>query len=171
MTDSPETAAAAKRRRLINLGEAIALAALIISALGLWLNWSSGGDKPAVVIEKDRGSIPLALRARVEDDGKRLAISPVEAGHALESLTVSVPGKPAIELGAEPRLSASAIEELVAKDAKDARTGTLGVTIDARYIEAGKEQQGGGRYRLAYRWVDGGLFGGRSLRLTGLTRG
>ena len=41
MNDPVETPAEAKRRRLINLGEVIALAALIISALGLWNSWSN----------------------------------------------------------------------------------------------------------------------------------
>ena len=38
MTDSPESRAAT-RRRWITLGEIIALAALAISALGLWNSW------------------------------------------------------------------------------------------------------------------------------------
>ena len=168
MNDPAETPAEAKRRRLINLGEVIALAALIISALGLWNSWSNRDGKPAVVVEPPR-AVPLALRGKVEDGGKSLAIAPVESGHALDSLTVSVPGKPPIELGSEPRLAASAIEALLPEASKEA-PGSLRITIDARYIEAGIERRGGGRYRLDYRWVSGGLFGGRDLRLTGLTR-
>jgi len=168
MTDPTETPAQAKRRRLINLGEAIALAALIISALGLWNSWSKRDEKPAVVVEQTR-SIPLALRGRVEDDGKVLAISPVEAGHALESLTLTAPGKPPVELGSEPRLSASSVEGLISADRNEG-DGSLQITLDARYIETGIERRGNGRYRLEYRWVGGGLFEGRSLRLTRLTR-
>ena len=169
MIDPVETPAEAKRRRLINLGEAIALAALIISALGLWNSWSNKNDKRPVVVEKPQ-SIPLALRAKVGNDGKTMAISPVEAGHALESLTLRAPGKAPIELGGEPSLSASAVEALLPNGTKEG-SGTLGVTFVARYIEAGNERTGGGRYRIAYHWTGGGLFGGHSLRLTGLTRG
>ena len=169
MNNPAETPAEAKRRRrLINLGETIALAALVISALGLWNGWSKRDEKPAVAVEKPR-SIPLVLRGKVEDDGKTLAISPVEAGHALESLTLTAPGKPPIELGGEPTLSASAVEALLPA-AKKEGTGSLRITIDARYIEAGIERRGGGGYRLDYRWAGGGLFGGRYLRLTRLTR-
>jgi hypothetical protein len=34
----------------------------------------------------------------------------------------------------------------------------------------GKDKTSTDNYRLGYRWEGGGLFGGRSLRLTGLTR-
>ena len=117
--------------------------------------------KPAVVVEKPR-SIPLALRGKVEDDGKTLAISSVEAGHALESLTLAAPGKTAIELGSEPRLSATAVEALL-PDARRDGNGSLRIKIDARYIEAGIVRRGGGSYLLDYRWESGGLFEGRNL--------
>ena len=170
MADVPETPDQAKRRRLFNLGEVIALAALIISGLGLWNGWSGRNDKPAVVVATSR-SVPLALRGKAEDDGKRLAIAPVEPGHALEALTLSAPGKPALDLGSEPRLSASAVEGLLNDARKKERTGSLRVNFDARYIEGGTERRGGGHYWIAYRWTDGGLFGGHSLRFTGMTRG
>lgn len=169
MNDPAETPAEAKRRRLINLGEVIALAALTISALGLWNSWSNRDGKPAVVVEKPR-AIPLALRGKVENDGKSLAIAPVEASHALDSLIVTAPGKPPLDLGSEPKLSASAVEALL-PEANEQAPGSLRITIDARYIEAGIERRSSGRYRMDYRWVSGGLFGGRDLRLTRLTRG
>ncbi len=156
------------KRRWINLGEGVAVVGLIISGLALWNSWSRD-DRPAVVVEHAK-AIPLALRGKVEDDGKSLIISPVEPGHALESLILNAPGKPRIDLGGEPRLSASAVERLLDNARKDG-TGALRVTLDARYIEAGTERRGAGPYRLSYRWTGGGLFGGQSLRLTGMTRG
>jgi hypothetical protein len=44
------------------------------------------------------------------------------------------------------------------------------VSIAARYVEMGQERRSTGSYALRYRWEGGGLFGGRSLRLTGLSR-
>jgi hypothetical protein len=44
------------------------------------------------------------------------------------------------------------------------------VRIAARYVEMGKDRTGGGSYVLRYRWEGGGLFGGRSLKLTGFGR-
>ena len=155
------------RRRWINLGEGVAVVGLIISGLALWNSWTKD-DRPAVVVERAR-VIPLALRGKVEDDGKRLTIAPVESSHALESLTLSVTGKSPVDLGSDPTLPASAVEALL-PDAKRDGSGVIIVTLDARYIEAGKERRGGGRYRIAYRWVGAGLFGGHAVRLTGLTR-
>ena len=45
------------------------------------------------------------------------------------------------------------------------------VRIDARYVEMGKDRRGGGNYVLHYRWEGGGLFGARSVHLTGLSKG
>lgn len=170
MADARETADQAKRRRLINLGELIALAALIVSGLGLWNGWSGRNDKPAVVVAASP-SVRLALRGKLADNGKSLAITPVEPGHALETLTLTAPGKPALDLGSDPTLTASAVEGLINSARKKEGTGSLRVTFAARYIDGGTERRGGGAYWIAYRWTDGGLFGGHSLRLTGMTRG
>ena len=44
------------------------------------------------------------------------------------------------------------------------------IRIDARYVEAGEDRRGGGNYMLTYRWKDGGILGGRSVRLERLSR-
>lgn len=170
MTDPTETPAQANRRRLINLGEVIAIAALVISALGLWNSWSKREDKPVAVVVEQTRTIPLALRGTVEDDGKSLAIAPVEAGHSLEGLTLIAPDKAEIGLMSDPRLSAESLERLLPNTKREG-SGSLQITIEARYIEAGIQRRSSGRYRLDYRWVGGGLLGGRSLRLTRLSRG
>jgi hypothetical protein len=161
-----------RRRRWITLGELIALAALIVSAIGVWISWKNSGDnKPAAVVEQHQ-PIPLTLRGRRESDGERLEISPVEPSHALESLTVTIPGASPIEVGSDGELDASDVENALKShenEPKD-RTLSIGVRIDARYVEAGKERRGGGAYVLRYMWKHGGLFGGRSLHLVGLSR-
>jgi hypothetical protein len=158
------------RRRLINLGELIAIAALAVSAVGVWIAWkSSSEDKPTRVVEQ-RQAIPLTLRGTVQNEGRALVIEPVEQSHALESLTLTIKGASPIELGSDGKLDASSVESAVGNkdDAKGAHS--LPVRIDARYVEMGKDRRGGGSYVLRYRWEGGGLFGGRSLRLTGFGR-
>ena len=100
-----------------------------------------------------------------------MTIAPVEPGHSLESLTISVAGKPAIAIGSDGHLAASEVEQLVGDTGKGRQPGSLTARIEARYIEAGTLKRGGGRYRISYRWDDGGLFGGDKLRLTGLSLG
>jgi hypothetical protein len=158
------------RRRLINLGELIAIAALAVSAFGVWIAWkSSSEDKPTRIVEQ-RQAVPLTLRGTVQNEGRTLIIEPVEQSHALESLTLTIKGASPIELGSDGKLDASSVESAVGNkdDAKGAHS--LPVRIDARYVEMGKDRRGGGSYVLRYRWEGGGLFGGRSLRLTGFGR-
>lgn len=169
-----ETESQRTRRRLINLGELIALCALVVSAAGVWIAWrtSDKTDAPTRVVEQ-RVAIPLTLRAKATDDGKTLEINPVESSHALESLTITIPGASPIEVGSDGELSAGDVEAALkdrSKESKDA-THSVAVRIQARYVEAGADKQTSGSYRLRYRWEGGGLFGGRSLRLVGLMRG
>jgi hypothetical protein len=160
------------RRRWINVGELIALAALIVSAVGVWISWkSSSEEKPSRIVEQ-RQSVPLTLRGTVQSSGQELMIVPVESGHGLQSLTVAIKGAPAIELGSDGRLQASDVQTALKdreKEAKDV-THSVPVRIDAHYVEMGKDKRGGGNYVLRYRWEGGGLFGSRSLRLVGLSR-
>ena len=160
------------RRRWITLGELIAIAALIVSAAGVWIAWkSSNNDKPTRVVEQ-RSSVPLALRGTVDSDGRSLTIVPADSSHALDSLKVTIKGAASIEVGSDGRLSASDVESALKgreKEAKDV-THSGPLRIDARYVEAGTDRRGGGAYVLRYKWEGGGLFGGRSLRLIGLSR-
>ena len=161
-----------RRRRLINLGELIALAALIVSALGVWIAWkSSNQDKPTRVVEQ-RTPLPLTLRAKREDDGERLAISPVEDSQALESLTVTLPGASPIQVGSDGELAASDVAAALKGRDSEPKDRTLSVRarMDAHYVELGKDRAATGTYTLRYMWKGGGLFGGRSVHLVALSR-
>jgi hypothetical protein len=160
------------RRRWINLGELIALAALVVSALGVWIAWkSSNQDKPTEVVEH-RSAVPLALRGTADSNGHTLTIMPADPGHALQSLRLTIKGASPIEAGSDGRVSASDVEGALKGREKEAKDVTLSVParIDARYVEAGADRRGGGTYVLRYKWEGGGLFGGRSVRLVGLSR-
>ena len=171
MSDTTE----AKRRsrlRWVTLGEAIAIAALIISGVGVWLSWKdSGKDKGTTTILERRQSIPLALRGRSESEGRTLRITPVEDSHALQSLTVTAQGAKPIELGSDGELSARDLESALGEKAADGKgTHRARVRIAAKYVEAGADKSATGSYVITYRREGGGLFGGRSLRLVGLSR-
>lgn len=160
------------RRRWITLGEIIGIAALIISGIGVWIAWkSSNQDRPTRVVEQ-RSSVPLALRGTADGNGSALTIMPADPSHALEGLTVTIKNAANIDVGSDGRLSASDVQAALKgreKEAKDV-THSVPVRIDAHYVEMGKDRRGGGNYVLRYKWEGGGLFGGRSLRLVGLSR-
>lgn len=173
MNDSPSSDARKSRLRWVTLGEAIAIAALIVSAAGVWISWQ-GEDKdkgPTKVIE-ERQAVPLALRGKTEDNGKSLEISPLEDGHALVSLNVIVGGGTAIDVGSGGELGASDFERALGDKAADGKgTNRIRVRIDAKYVEAGADKSATGSYIIGYRWEGGGLFSGRSLRFTGMSKG
>lgn len=162
-----------RRRRWINLGELIALGALVVSALGLWITWKSGDQDKTTRVVEQRQSVPLTLRGKREDDGRTLEISPVESSHALESLKVSIPGASPIDVGSDGELDASAVQSALTGRDQEPKDRTLAVRarIDARYVEAGNDRRASGNYTIHYMWKGGGLFGGRSLHLVSLSRG
>jgi hypothetical protein len=169
MTRPQETESQRRARlRWVTLGEAIAIAALILSGLGLWHEWNKRDD-PKVVIEKPT-SVALALRGRVRDEGRALEISPIEESHALQSLTITVAGSK-IELGSDGELSAGAIENALGKQAEDGKgRHTTRVRNEARYVEAGADKTAAGAYMIPYKSEGGGLSGGKSLRFISFSR-
>lgn len=171
MTESSEEKARRARLRWISLGEAIAIAALVISGLGLWHEWSKDEEPSTTTVIEKRQAIPLTLRANARDDGRSLVIAPVEQSHALESLTLTLAGAAPIQLGSDGELDAQQLEAALGHDGKESKGAhSVTVRIEARYVEMGKDKTSTGSYRLSYRWEGGGLFGGHSLRLVGLTR-
>jgi hypothetical protein len=162
--------AAKPQRRGVSLGEIIALFALIISALGLYLSWQDRQRGPAEVIEQ-KPAIPLVLRGTVEDRGRTLVLTPAEDSHDLDSLVLTLPGGKSISAGGDGRISAREIERVLG-DALDRKAGgSLRVTADARYVEAGRDRTARRSYVLRYDWEGGGLFDDRELRIAGFSRG
>ena len=147
---------------------------MLLSALGLWNSWRSGEDKPAaVVVDRAPKPIPLVLRGTLADDGKVIRLAPLEDSHALDTLTLTAaaPAKGTATFGSEPMLSAEMVESWLPAD--KTREGSGGLTVNAviNYVEAGESRTAKQRYRVAFQWKDGGLFGGKSVRLTGFSRG
>jgi len=171
MSQKSEEQARRTRLRWVNLGEAIAIAALVISGLGLWHEWRKDEVPSTTTVVEKRQSIPLTLHATPRNDGRTLVIAPVEQSHALESLTLILAGSPPIQVGSDGELESDQVRSALGNPAKDSKAPqSAPVRIDARYVEAGADKHATGNYRLTYRWEGGGLFGGRSIRLTGLTR-
>ena len=173
MAPATDSEAKARRRRRIALGEAIGIAALLISALGLWNSWRGGNDRPAIVVDRAPKPIALVLRGAVAEDGKVIRLAPLEAGHALDQLVMSArpPAKGTATFGSDPMLSAAMIETWLPEGGKREGEGSVVVDSVARYVETGETRTARQRYRIDYRWKDGGLLSGKSVRLTGISRG
>lgn len=159
-------------RSLVSLGEIIALAALAVSAAGVWITWKNTSDDKTTRIIEQRPSVPLSLRGNVDHDGRAMTIVPADPSHGLESLTLTLRGGSPIELGSEGRLHAGDIEAaLKGADKRDKDTPySVPLSITAHYVEAGTDRRGGGHYRLRYKWEGGGLFKSRSIHLISLSK-
>jgi hypothetical protein len=169
-----ESAEAKRKARLrwVTLGEAIAIAALIVSAAGVWLSWNSDGEKVTTTVVEKRLAVPLALRGKPRDDGRSLEISPVESSHALQSLNLIVGGTSAVDVGSGGELGAGDFERALGDKAAEGKgPNRVRVRVDAKYVEAGADKSASGAYVVTYRWEGGGLFGGRSLRFVSFSRG
>jgi hypothetical protein len=162
----------AARRRWVTLGEIIALLALVVSAVGVWIAWKSSNEDKTTRVVEQRSAVPLALRGTIDGDGNTLTIMPADPSHALEGLTLNIKGSSTIDVGSDGRLSASDLQGALKNREKEAKdvAHSVPVRIEARYVEMGKDRRGGGSYVIRYKWEGGGLFGGRSLRLVGLSR-
>ena len=171
MTETPESEARRKSwLRWITLGEAIAIAALVISAVGVWISWKGDDAKPTTVVEK-KTSVPLVLRGKVVDDGKALEIAPADSEHALQTLLIKTGAGAPIEVGSDGALSASEFQSALGDKAPDVKgTNRMSVRITSKYVEAGSDKSATGSYVIAFRWEDGGLFSGRSLRFVAFSR-
>ena len=160
------------RLRWVTLGEAIAIAALIVSAAGVWLSWKGDGQKSTTTVVEKRQAVPLALRGKPQDEGRSLEISPVESEHALQSLNVIVGGDSAVDVGSGGDLSASDFQSALGDKAAEGKgSNRVRVRIDAKYVEAGADKSATGSYVITYRWEGGGLFEGKSLRFVSFSRG
>lgn len=169
-----ESSQARTRRRWINFGEFLAVLALLVSAAGVWVSWQGSGKKedgPTRVLEQKQ-AVPLILRGKAKDGGRKIEISPLESSHALESIRMELPGGSIVDVGSDGVLDAGEVEATLKARDKDLKgSRSIPVRITAHYVELGAEKTATRSYQLRYRWEGGGLFEGHSVRLAGLSRG
>ncbi|MBY0520817.1 MAG: hypothetical protein K2P79_10365 [Sphingomonas sp.] len=177
MSDSPaeKAEAAAIRRRWVTLGEIVAIAGLVISALALWSSWSERrADDAQRRVEKTveaRARTAVTLTATVAGGGGALVLA--DSAHPVQGIVVRFPSALGIapkSSNVRPRIEArwfaGQLLKLTDKGA-DEREGRLPVIIAADYWDGDRHITDTARYDIVWR-TQGRLLQGRALRLEGL---
>jgi hypothetical protein len=185
-TDTPKEAraaeAAAIRRRWITLGEILAVLAVGISALTLYLNWADKKDERAEKAAESRKASGraaiLVLNAdSVKDD--RIVLKTTDSDQVIQSQTILFPralGIGAVDTTGDPRIEAdwfdSALKKARAKaKLPDDSVGDerLPVAITTRFVVGGDTHENVALYDIGY-GIAGRWIAGHSLALRGLSR-
>ncbi|MHC9420318.1 hypothetical protein ACYZX9_17165 [Sphingomonas citri] len=173
--------AAAIRRRWITLGEVLALAAVLISALTLWSNWSDRrDDKVAKAEESTRASSRAATLTLVASAASkdRLTLRPAAEVQSVQSQTLLFPsalGLDPVETTGEPRIEGDWFEGALKKARAAAHRPDdsrgdeqMPVAIVTRYLVDGAPHEDVALYDIGYS-ISGHLFSGHSISLRGLS--
>lgn len=177
-----EAAAARRLRiRLLTLGEVIAVAALVISALTFWNSYderrSAQADKAADAKHEAVKARTLILRSAVQKDGDRIELT-AAGGQAIQSQTIAFPKALGVDPvdSTDPRIEADWFASGLKKARKaageedrphgDAR---LPIAITTRFTaDDGDMAETTALYDVGY-GTDSSFLGGTSIRLRGLS--
>jgi len=177
-TPTQAAEAAAIRRRWITLGEILAVIAVLISGLTLWNSYSerSATEAERAAEKKQQAAKSQALVLKAEGGRKRIKLSAIDPGHALQSQSIAFPsslGIDPIEGLVEPRIEAGWIKD-AAKKAREAGSGgrqegdaRLPVSIATRFVSGGQTYSDIAIYDVGYRRESGLL--GSEVDLLGLS--
>jgi hypothetical protein len=185
---APETSekraaeAAAIRRRWITLGEGVAVLAVAISALTLYLNWSDKRDERA---DKSADSAKASARAAklvlaassVKAD--RITLAPADPAQIVQSQTIAFPaalGLDPVDTSGAPRIEADWFAQALKKARDTAKLpdesvgdDKLPVAVTTRYTVNGDAHESTALYDIGY-GIKGGWIAGHSLTLRGIAR-
>ena len=179
MSDAPDTPqearaqeAAAIRRRWISLGEMLAVLAVGISALTLYLNWSDKRDARADKASESRQAsaraAKLVLEAKADGDD-RLVLKPAAPDQIVQSQTLIFPaalGVAPVSTTGEPRIEADWFDNALKKARAKAKLPDnsvgdekLPVVITTRFVVNGEAREDSAIYDIGYgiagRWLSG----------------
>lgn len=186
--DTPETPkevraaeAAAIRRRWISLGEMLAVLAVGISALTLYLNWSDKEDERADKASQSRSAsaraAKLVLNAKADGDD-RLLLTPAAPDQIVQSQTIIFPGAlgvAPVSTTGEPRIEAGWFESALKRTREKAKLPDnsvgdekLPVVITTRFVVNGEAREDNAVYDIGY-GIAGRWLAGHDVTLRGLS--
>jgi hypothetical protein len=184
--DTPKEAraaeAAAIRRRWITLGEVLAVLAVGISALTLYLNWADKQDERAEKAAESRKASSRAAILVLNADGvtdDRIVIKTTDPDQVIQSQTILFPralGIAPVETTGDPRIEAGWFDGALKKARARAKLPDdsvgderLPVAITTRFVVGGDAHENVALYDIGY-GVKGGWIAGHSVALRGLSR-
>jgi hypothetical protein len=181
-TEARAEEAAAIRRRWLSLGEILAVLAVSISALTLWLNWMERSDsQQEKVVESSHAAkkaATLMLSAQPSSSGDRIDLRPISADQQVQEQTILFPdalGIAPVETAGEPRIEARWFEDALKKAREksgmpDNSRGDerMPVVIKTRFLVDGGAHEDAALYDLGYT-IKGRMLTGHVLALRGLS--
>ena len=170
------------RRRLLNLGELLAIVAVAISALTLWNSYqerkASEAEHAQESAQTAKKAVVLTLRATADKDGRTLALAPHAESQAIQSQTILFPtslGLSPAETSSDARIERDWFDSALVKARKAAgvadRLGDarLPVMIETHYLTDGDARTDRATFELGYATTHG-LLSGTEVHLRGLSR-
>ena len=184
MSETPQERAEAARvrRRWINLGELVAILALVISGLTLWNSYRERTNAEAEHAQASQQSAKkattLILKATADKEGRTLALAPHADEQAIQSQTIYFPAKLGIspaETSSDARIEKRWFDGALVSARKDAGVeaapgdARLPVLIETHYLTDGDAHVDRAIYELGY-VTSHSLIGGTEVHLRGLSR-
>jgi len=174
--------AARVRRRWLNLGEAIAIIAVLISGLTLWNSWrerkNAEAEHALETAQSAKKATTLILKAVPDKEGGMLALAPRADEQAIQSQTVYFPSKLGVspaETSSDARIEKGWFESGLVRARRAAGVeaapgdARLPVLIETHYLAEGDPQVDRAIYEIGY-VTSHSLIGGTDVHLRGLSR-
>lgn len=178
---SQEEAKRQRRLRWITLGEFLGVAALVISGLTFWNSYSERRDTDAAKSAEEKQASAkariLVLKATRDREGDRLVLSAV-GDQVIQGQTISFPRALGVDPvdSTDPRIEADWFADGLKKarraageDEKLRGDARVPVAITTRFTIDDEVAEDVSLYDIGYVTRNGGLFGGASIKLRGLS--
>lgn len=174
--------AARVRRRWLNLGEVVAILAVLISGLTFWNSYrertNSEAEHAQEAKESAKKAATLILKAGPDKDGRTLALTPRADEQAIQTQTIYFPSKLGVspaETSSDARIEKSWFERALVSARKEAGAeqapgdARMPVLIETHYLANGDPQVDRAIYEVGY-VTSHSLIGGTDVHLRGLSR-
>jgi len=181
-TPGDRAEAARVRRRWLNLGEIVAILAVLISGLTFWNSYrertNAEAEHASASAQSAKKASTLILKAVPDKDGRTLALAPRADEQAIQSQTIRFPAKLGVspaETSSDTRIEKSWFESALVSARKAAGVADapgdarLPVLIETHYLIDGDPHVDRAIYEVGYA-TSHSLLGGTDVHLRGLSR-